>query len=81
MDITDDNTRPKPEHEPPTFRKLLRLGHSTAITLPPAWVRDHFDETHRITEVIIHPDGRLSVRPFHEPHADSGIQERAARLD
>jgi hypothetical protein len=54
---------------PLLLRKVLYLGKSTAITLPPKWTRTHVHPTHPYATIEHHTDGSLVIRAFAPPPA------------
>jgi len=62
--IRDDLVQPEPT--PEGTRRLLRMGHSWAITLPPQWTRNWLDTSTPFVSWSINQGGCLVVRP--SPH-------------
>jgi antitoxin component of MazEF toxin-antitoxin module len=59
---------------PVTIRKLMRLGHGYAVTLPPAWVRSlNPADTHYLTVHVSH-DGSVIVRSLSSPTVPRDVQ-------
>jgi hypothetical protein len=69
------DARPSSAHPvlkpPPNFqllRKLLRLGHSYAVTIPDAWVHAHCKPELPYLTTTLQPDGAILIRPFNPKH-------------
>jgi hypothetical protein len=52
---------------PRTIRKVIRLGHSYAITLPPTWLRDQKPTPPVLIDVQTNADGSLTLTAFPKP--------------
>jgi len=51
----------------PLSRKLIKIGHSKAVTLPSSWIENIERETgQKITELYIEVNGILKVSPVLE---------------
>lgn len=46
---------------PYTLRKVLSVGKSHAITLPPRWYKAHVDPSHPYVTLRIEPDHTLTI--------------------
>lgn len=63
-----DITIPLPPNFPVTLRRLLKIGHSHAVTLPRAWVADHCKQCPQYLTTTINQDGTLTVKPYATQH-------------
>ena len=48
----------------PKLRKVIQLGHTYAITIPPDWVRSTYPNGAKYATVTVAEDGTLSITPY-----------------
>ena len=59
---------------PVTIRKLMRLGHGWAVTLPPAWVRSLKARDPHYLRVHVDDDGSVVIRDLTEAVIRGDVQ-------
>jgi len=60
---------PPPKKDFQRLRKLMRLGHSYAVTIPDVWVAEQCNPKLPYVTTLLLGDGSILLRPFN-PHAD-----------
>ncbi|MDK1039705.1 MAG: hypothetical protein QGD91_12495 [Actinomycetota bacterium] len=57
----------------PIYRRIIKLGHSHAITLPPAWLKRYVAQDCQLVLLITNPNGTITIEPFQRPPHDRSV--------
>lgn len=66
---------------PVTIRKLMRLGHGWAVTLPPDWVRSLMPGNVHYLRVAVHPNGYIVIADLAATDVRGPFQTNPPGLD
>ena len=66
---------------PTTLRKIIRIGHSRAITLPRNWFAAHVDPAHPYAIVSTARNGCITITACTNPALRSLAQDDPAKPD
>lgn len=80
-DITHDNTQTNTERHVPSYRTLIHIGHSRAITLPPKFANDVAQRSRGIVQCWPLDDGTLLIIPFADTAGPPTVSARPTRPD
>ena len=57
----------------PLLRKLIKVGNSRAVVIPPSWIELHEKKTGQILEeVMMEVDGVITLRPYPQDNLETG---------